>query len=782
MKAKDNVYLIFCLLWVTPLFSQQPELPTQSLRGQVVDGASGAPISSATITLMETNLMTRTDSNGYFQLETVPVGRYKMKITHEGYRSWIEREMLISSGKRAFKKIHLESAVVELQELHVQPRGNRNGTINEMAVLGGQRISVEEASRYAGSMDDPGRLVSSLAGVSHSSISSNGVSVRGNAPALLQWRLEGVEIPNPNHFADLEALGGGFLSALSPNVLGNSDFFQGAFPSEYNNAISGVFDMYLREGSTDAFQHTIQLGILGLDVASEGPISKKHGSSYLFNYRYSTTKLLENLRGKEKMGGTLGYQDLNIKLSFPTEKYGDFKLWGIGLIDEVDPIPEDPEDWLYIEEGFLAAAKQRSGAAGLSHAYRFANQRTSLHTSFAFTHLDNRVDERFQETAHASRPKTDLQSRTDTWVLTSQVKHKFSARHLHKSGLTITRYHHGLNLKLMPNLGEEMVPSADYRGHTELLSAFSNSRFDISPNLDVSLGLSLQYLTLGKEISVEPRLGMKWSPVEHTSFAIGYGLHSRMERPDTYFVRDENGHLPNIALGLTKGHHFLLTYQWHVTQDMRLQIEPYYQYLYQVPVAADGSSYSILNRDAYYFSQQLTDRGHARNYGVDISFSKYMTDGFYYRGTVSWFDSKFQDGQGRWFSSRYDRGFIVNGLIGKEWMLGRNRLGINLRVSLLGGKRYTPVDREATLSHPHKQVQYQEDQAYSRQFDPMLFGDFSITYRLNREKVGHEFALKSVNATGEKDYLEHRFNIQEEKIEPFSPVTSMYNLSYRFEF
>lgn len=766
----------------TLIFGQTRRLPTQVLRGQIVDGATGSPVPSATIALINTELITQTDSSGYFRFDAVPVGRYLMQVNHAAYRSWYEQEMLISSGKTLFKKVYLEPSVIELQELQLTPQSNRSGTINDMALLGGRTISVEEASRYAGSMDDPARLAGSLAGVSPVNISSNGISVRGNAPALLQWRLEGVEIPNPNHFADLEALGGGFLSALSANVLGNSDFFQGAFPAEYNNAIAGVFDMYLREGDREEFQHTVQLGILGLDASSEGPISKKSGSSYLFNYRYSTTKLLENLRGKDKMGGTLGYQDFNVKLAFPTRKYGDFNIWAIGLLDEVDPIPEDQEDWLYLEEGFLAAAKQRSGATGLGHDYRFSNERTSLHTTLAFTHLSNRVDERFQENPQQSDPHVALRSRTNTLVLGTQLKHQFSPKHIHKSGINVTQYRQGIDLQTAPTLGEGMMTAADYSGHTELLSVFSNSLFHVHPKLDVSVGVNFQYLTLSNQGAVEPRLSMRWSPSDHSSLAFGYGLHSRMERPDVYFVQDQDGASPNTGLGLTKGHHLLLTYQWDITRNMLLQIEPYYQSLYQVPVAADGSSYSVLNRDSYYFSQVLIGEGEARNYGVDVSFARHMSNGFYYRGTLSLFDSKFRDAQGRWFNSRYNRGFIANALAGKEWMIGRNRLALNLRISWLGGKRYTPVDEYATLNHPYKKVQYQGEYAFSRQFNPLLFGDFSIVYRLNRERVGHEFAIKSVNATGENEYLEHRFHLQQGKIVPYSPVTSMFNVSYRFEF
>lgn len=178
--------------------------------------------------------------------------------------------------------------------------------MNKMVLAGARMLSVEEASHYAGGFDDPARLVASFAGVAPG-VSTNGISIHGNAPHLLQWRLEDVEIPNPNYFADITSLGGGILSSLSSQVLKNSDFFTGAFSSKYGNAVSGVFDMKLRNGNNQKNENVFQVGIMGIDFASEGPLSKKHKASYLFNYRYSTTGLL-NLEG-----GTMDYQDLNFK-------------------------------------------------------------------------------------------------------------------------------------------------------------------------------------------------------------------------------------------------------------------------------------------------------------------------------------------------------------------------------------------------------------------------------------------------------------------------------------
>lgn len=197
-----------------------------------------------------------------------------------GYEPGIFREILVTSAKEVYLEIPLKESVNELNEVVIRARTNKEEAMNKMATTGARMLSVEEASRYAGGFDDPARLVSSFAGVAPS-VSSNGISIHGNAPHLLQWRLEDVEIPNPNHFADIATLGGGILSSLSSQVLGNSDFFTGAFPAEYGNAVSGVFDMKLRNGNNQKNENTLQVGIMGIDVASEGPLSKKHKASYI---------------------------------------------------------------------------------------------------------------------------------------------------------------------------------------------------------------------------------------------------------------------------------------------------------------------------------------------------------------------------------------------------------------------------------------------------------------------------------------------------------------------
>ena len=347
----------FLLLLAMSAFSQNGIL-TQNVRGRVVDAASGYPVAYASIYLMgNSGIGAVTDSLGYFVIKQVPIGRHNVQASFVGYEPTIFREILVTSSKEVNLTIPLKECIKELDEVKVRPQLNKEQPLNKMVTTGARMFSVEETSRYAGGMDDPARMVSSFAGISPS-MSTNGISIHGNAPHLLQWKLEDVEIPNPNHFADLSILGGGILSGLSNHVLGNSDFFTGAFPAEYDNAVSGVFDMKLRNGNNQKIENTFQLGLLGIDFASEGPLTHQHNSSYIFNYRYSTTGLLGDI-GAIDIDGTLDYQDLNFKLNMPTRNAGVFSLWGTGLVDKSKgDFEEDTNKWETNSDMMKSSTKQ----------------------------------------------------------------------------------------------------------------------------------------------------------------------------------------------------------------------------------------------------------------------------------------------------------------------------------------------------------------------------------------------------------------------------------------
>lgn len=781
IKEKMGIALLLLCLSL-PVFSQNL---TQNIRGIVTDKASGTPIAYATIQVEDApDRGAVTDNLGNFTLKNIPIGRHTVKATFIGYETSIIKELLVSSAKEAYLEITMTENTQELNEIVIRPQVNKEQPLNKMALTGARMFSTEEASRYAGGMDDPARLVSSFAGIS-SGVSHNGISIHGNAPHLLQWRLEDIEIPNPNHYADIATLGGGILSSLSSHVVGNSDFFTGAFPAEYGNAISGVFDMRLRNGNNRKMENTVQVGILGIDIASEGPLSKKNNSSYIINYRYSATGLLDRL-GMVDLGGTFDYQDLNFKLNFPTSKAGTFSLWGTSLIDKYgSDLEEDVNEWEYLDDGSKSKTDQYMAAGGLTHRYPIG-EKGFLKTTFATTYFHSNAFIDMFDTAMNMTPYLNMDRKNTNLIFTTSYNHKFSARWTNKTGVTFTQLFYDMKMHLAPLVGKPLNVISMGNGNTSLITAYTANSIGVTDRLTLSLGLNAQLLTLNHSHTLEPRIGMKWQTSPKTSLALAYGLHSRMEKMDVYYTRTpQTGEAwVNKDLDFTKANHFMLTFDYKISGDMLLKIEPYFQTLFDVPVRADDS-YSVLNRDDFYVEDALINQGKGKNLGVDITLERYLNQGYYYLFTGSLFSSRYCGGDKVWHSTKFNRNYIFNLLAGKEWMVGRNKqnlLSINAKLTFQGGDRYSPIDETATLNHPDKKVQYDETRAYSKQYSPMLLTNFSVSYKINKKKSTHEFAVKLLNATGYEEHYGHNYNLKTGEIDENKQTTALPNIYYKVEF
>ncbi|MEI6409900.1 MAG: carboxypeptidase-like regulatory domain-containing protein [Bacteroidota bacterium] len=775
-----TVLIFFLVFYTIQVFAQ----PTQTIRGTVIDDASNAPIGFATVVLLETNpnLGATTDTSGNFTIKNVPVGRYDLKVTFVGYEPAIIREVTLISAKQTFLSIQLRENTALLGEIVIKPRVNKEQALNSMATVSAQMLSVEEAKRYAGGFDDPARLASSMAGVA-SNTSENGIIVRGNAPKFLQWKMEGVEIPNPNHFGDLNSLGGGTITALSSQMLANSDFFTGAFPAEYNNALSGVFDIAMRTGNNEKREHTFQLGFLGIDASSEGPFKKGGRASYLFNYRYSTFALLAPLLPEN--AGSIKYQDLSFKLNFPTKKAGIFSFWGIGMTDgALAKAKTESADWKYFDDKERNDIKQNMGAAGISHKYFFKNN-AYLKTTLAATATN--TDWATQELNPELKllPKSSINNTNWNFVLSSFINKKFSARHTNKTGILLTGMMYNILLKNAPAPGIAPQEIVHANGFSSVISGYSSSSVNLTDKLVMNIGVNAQVFTLNNHYTVEPRLGFRQQLNKKQSIGVAYGLHSRLEKLNYYFnnALATGEKAINKNLDFTKAHHFVLSYDCNITDLIHFKVEPYFQKLYNVPVIAD-SSFSFINlQNDLFFGEKLQNTGEGRNYGIDITLEKYISKGYYYLFTASVYNSEYKGGDQVWRNSRFNRNYVFNFLIGKEWKMGKNDqnvLSLNTRFTYQGGNRYSPINEAA--SNLAKDIVYNETNAFSLQADPSLNVHFTASYKVNKKKSSREIALKILNVTGQPDFKGYRYNLIDNKIEQDVASVLIPNLSYKIEF
>jgi len=305
---KKLIVLIVLISATTQLFSQSL---TQTIRGSVIDKISKTALPGATVVIVNSDPLigSTTDQDGNFKLSKVPIGNHILKISFIGYKDITLPNVIVNSGKEVVLNIPVEEDIVQMDEIVIRPDAEKNKPLNDMATVSARTFSVEETRKYAAAVNDPARMVASYAGVVQTGDGNNTISIRGNSPFGLVWRMEGVDIPNPNHFSGVASSGGG-ISILSSQLLTNSDFLTGAFPAEYGNALSGVFDLNLRKGNNEKHEYTVQAGFLGMDIAAEGPFSKNYKGSYLINYRYSTLSVLSKI-GVPIGDAITNFQDLS---------------------------------------------------------------------------------------------------------------------------------------------------------------------------------------------------------------------------------------------------------------------------------------------------------------------------------------------------------------------------------------------------------------------------------------------------------------------------------------
>ncbi len=423
---KMSRLLFVLLLTVLVQYGFSQEL-TQNVKGTVIDIDSHIPLPGVNVSIEENDSQkgSSTDANGSFIISNVPVGRYTIQFRFLGYEPVIYKELVVGSARELVLNVEMKECFHQLDEVVVKPELRKDEPLNEMATLSARSFSVEEASRYAGGWNDPSRLAGSFAGVTMAEgVNDNAIIVRGNAPKGILWQLEGVEIPSPNHLNGVNN-GGGYETVFSVNMLANSDFLTGAFPAKYANAMSGVFDMNFRNGNTDHRESSLQVGSQGVDISSEGPLSKHHRSLYLFNYRYSTLGLAKYLIGDGF--GLPSYQDFSFKIHLPANKAGRFSIWGIGGLSEVafDP-DEDSEEWENSFDNNKYKTGSNIGVAGLTY-HKNIGKIGYMNTSVAFTYDDFKMKSDQMQKDGSVLPIADHEENSKKIIYSASLNSKISS-------------------------------------------------------------------------------------------------------------------------------------------------------------------------------------------------------------------------------------------------------------------------------------------------------------------------------------------------------------------
>ena len=752
---------------------------TQTIRGRIVDAQSQYPISFATVQVLNTSpvIGTISDENGYFKMENVPIGRQSLKFTFVGYEELVMPNLLLTSGKEVVLEVKMEESVRMMEDLVITAsEQNKNELMNDMATVSARTFNVEETQRYAGSRNDPARMATNFAGVSGANDGRNDIIIRGNSPSGLLWRLEGLDIPNPNHFAALGTTGGP-VSILNNNLLSDSDFFTGAFPSMYGNAVSGVFDLQMRNGNNEQHEFLGQIGFNGLELGAEGPFSKNGRSSYLVNYRYSVPAIFQELGLNAGTGSAVPFfQDLSFKLNFPTKK-GRFSMFGIGGLSNIDLLgsettAEEASEDLYGNLDMNIYNFSNTGVVGASYMH-FLNKNTYWNNTLAWssTYNGNKIDTVLRDqdlNVLRVAEYIDNEFTQTKYTYNSTLNTKLNAKNTLTAGIIADLYQMDL-LRVLTWQGETTelaLNEVDYQGNTMLWQGYISWQHKFSRKLLMNAGIHYQNLSLNQASEVfEPRLGLKYQLNEANSLSLAYGRHSQMQGLQVYFVETRTGDgttvQTNRNLGFTTSDHYVLAYDWNIGPSLRLKAEAYYQNIGNVPVTSRPSHFSMLNAGADFFlpdEDSLVNDGTGYNQGVELTLEKFFNKSYYFLFTASLFDSKYTGSDGIERNTVFNGNYVLNGLFGKEWKVGKknNVIAVDMKFTTAGNRRYIPVDLEASRAAGY--AVYRDDLAFENRFSDYLRADLKLTYRREHKRHTEEFVLDIQNVTNNENIFMQRYN------------------------
>lgn len=782
MKAVQIISLIFCFGGVLSVFGQELN---QTVRGTLIDFESKTPIIGAKVIVVNSSPIKGAISNefGEYRIENVPVGRIELKITAFGFQDMSLPNLLIESGKEKILNLEMQTDIKTLSTMEVSSRTDKSEAINKMATVSAKTFTVEETNRYAGSLNDPSRMVSAFAGVVGNAEGDNDIVVRGNSPKGVLWRLDGIDIPNPNHFSGQGATGGP-VNALNGSMLANSDFFSGAFAPEYGNALSGVFDVKFRQGNNEKREYAFSLGATGIDGTLEGPFKKGYRGSYLVNYRYSTISLLDKL-GILDFGGIPVYQDLSFKLNFPTQKAGTFSFIGLGGISSIyNTDKDDSTDHIYSAYNF----KAKLGVLGLKHLYVF-NPKIYISSYLSAMTASNGGKGFATQQDSTQLYNKDIDLFSDN-TLKGQVIVNFrpNPKNSFQLGSTYTFLMYNFKYQTRASENFDFEEKIKSKGNSSFNQSFVSWKHRFSNELSLVLGIHTTHFDLNDNFAIEPRFGMKWQQSKRSDFSAGMGLHSRMESVSTYLYNelqsDGSYFYPNRNLDFSKSAHFVLGYGLKLTDNLRFKSEIYYQHLYNTPVANDpNSSFSISNLSAGIPDIQLVNKGTGRNYGIELTLERYFNNNFYFLATTSLYKSQYKTLDGVMRNSRYDGNIAANVLGGKEFKFGKEKnktFGINTKVSLLGGNRFTPINLEA--SQLAGEEIYRNEKPYSVKGDAVFVFNLGLTYRVDLKKTSHSFKIDIQNLTNNQAKINEYYNARTAKIENATQLSIIPNVIYTLKF
>lgn len=786
-------FLFSILIVFFSLMTQAQVKLVQSIKGQVTEQSTGLPLVGANIYIMDSDPLigTSTDINGYYKFEDMPVGRYRIGCSYIGYKNAVRGSTLLTTGKELVQDFSLQEEMLDIN-VEITAVTDQNVQLSEQGTVSMQSFNSEVASRYAGSRSDVARMAAGFAGVSANDDSRNDIVIRGNSPSGLLWRMNGIDIPNPSHFGALGATGGP-VSMLNNNLLTHSTFMTGAFPANYGNALSGVFDLTMRKGNRDKLEGLFGVSFNGFEGGLEGPIGKK-GASFLVNYRYSVIDLINKLASGDS--GTTGtgnaiprYQDFSFHVNIPTNKLGTFSLIGLrghSGIDFLSDIESSENPNLFTDSNQNLSYESDMQIYGLiSKHYYNKHSFGKVILSYSKSGVGTVLDTLSKDLTVTPVYRDD--SSQERMTLGYNYKNKLSKKNSLNLGVTLNQ----LNFNFLDSartIDNTFRILRDYNGNATLSQAYAMWQHKPNEKWIFNAGVYTQQFSFNNTSSIEPRINFKYEFSPRLNFNFGLGRHSKLQDYQLYLVKTQ---LPdgsyietNNDLTMTKSDQAIAGLNYNFSKGWNIKTEVYYQNISDVPVETTPSNFSALNLGADFAipsKDSLTNAGTGKNIGVELTLEKDFEKGFYLLSTMSLFKSTFEGSDGITHSTAFDNGYVANVLIGKEFELSKKyALAIDTKVTVAGGRRFTPIDLDASILEG--EAVFDKTSAFDNQFDDYFRTDLKFTLRENSKHISQSLSFDLQNLFNSTNVFSQTYDAQNREVDITNQLGFFLVIDYRLMF
>lgn len=739
---------------------------TKEIKGIVRDEDTGKPLSSVAIVLKDSTKSYKGDTqeDGTFAINKVPFGRKEVLLQCDGYEPLFIPDYLVAGGEQQALVLSMRQliAIPDSGEFNLDSVVIATTKYRQLSGVSTRTFTIEETRRYAASYFDPARLAESYPGVVNTDDQANGISIRGNSPNGLQWRLEGVEIVNPNHLtnagvvSDRPTLRGGGVNILSAQMMASSTFQTGAFDARYGNALGGVMDINLRSGGKEKDNYVMQFGLLGLDLAAEGPIGEGGNAAFLGNYRYSTIGILDAL-GVDLGDEAINFQDLSFHATMPKTFIGEVNIFGMAGTSKNTFRGDSVQFAREIKDRYDIDYKNRMAAVGLTHKV-LVGSKGVWRSTIAWSGAEATRQAIYRDTVATRFDVTETLKEDDLYgenrlAITTNLLHKLGGSGSVEVGAYATRIGFNLNSAFQApfDTASDIRPRTAISGHTWLFQPYARLRKRLGSKLDVELGAHAMALDLNGDFVIEPRARVGYQLGKKHSLALAYGMHSQMQPLSLYFSpvpRGDDTTYINQNLGFTRAHHAVFSYSFRLNPSLSLRVEPYAQLLFNVPIIdRPNSNISALNLLEEIVEDTFSNTGTGRNVGLELTLEKTLSKDYYFLLSGSYYNATYVGGDGVENDTRFNGNYAIAITGGKEFIRNKEShqgiWAIDTRIFAQGGQRAKRIDDVA--SRAAGRTVYIESFAWSDQLDDYLRVDLRISHTRHKANYTRTFAIDIQN-------------------------------------